>query len=241
MPVASALALYIAAWTFISGGIIDRYARQRRTRAYGFFAAGGVYFFRFLRLAVVAGVFYWWLFDFVHPWLFDEWYPGLTRTISVERNAFAIRAAMYIFFVALLLLGNLVFDYTKIRIVVEDRRSALGAMNAALRFIARQPGRTVGLYALNSLLFLAVLAVWAFVAPGAGGAGAALWAGFAAGQVYVLARLLVKLQFIASQTALFQASLAHARYIGAPEPMWPDSPAAEAIAVGAPWKNERPT
>ena len=30
-------------WTFLAGGIIDRYARQRPTRAHGFFAAGGVY------------------------------------------------------------------------------------------------------------------------------------------------------------------------------------------------------
>src|SRR5215213_7647902 len=45
VPIASALALYLAGWTFLAGGILDRYARQRRTRAYAFFAASGVYFF----------------------------------------------------------------------------------------------------------------------------------------------------------------------------------------------------
>ena len=58
VPVASALALYLTGWGFLSGGILDRYARQRRTRAHGFFAASGVYFFRFLRVAIMAGVFY---------------------------------------------------------------------------------------------------------------------------------------------------------------------------------------
>src|ERR1700687_1555695 len=38
---------------FIAGGTIDRYARDRATRAYGFFGACGVFFFRFLRLGLV--------------------------------------------------------------------------------------------------------------------------------------------------------------------------------------------
>jgi hypothetical protein len=231
LPVTSALALFLIGWTFISGGILDRYARQRRTRTYGFFAASGVYFFRFLRLAAIAGTFYWWMFEFVRSWLFDEWYVRLTRDISVEREVFAIRAAMYALFGALLLVGNMVFDYTRIRAVVEDRRSIIGALTAAMRFIANHPARTFGLYAVNSLMFVGVLALWAVVTPGAGTAGVSMWIGFAVGQLYLIARLLLKLQFLASQTALFQASLAHAAYTAAPEPTWPDSPAAESIAV----------
>jgi hypothetical protein len=231
LPVAAALGVYLAGWTFISGGILDRYARQRRTRTYGFFAASGVYFVRFLRLAVVAGIFYWWMFDFIHYWLFDVWYVRLTRDISVERTVFAVRGAMYVLFGALLLFGNLVFDYAKIRAVVEDRRSMIGALAAAMRFIAHRPARTFGLYALNATVLVALLALWAVAAPGAGGAGASIWIGLLAGQLYLLARLLLKLHFLASQTSLFQASLAHAAYTAAPEPAWPDSPAAEAIPV----------
>ena len=229
IPIASALALYLAGWIFIAGGVLDRYARQRRTRAYGFFAASGVYFFRFLRLAVAAGLFYWWMFDTVHPWLFEARFEDLTRNITVERTAVAIRASLYAAFGALLLFGNLVFDYAKIRAVVEDRRSMIGALNAALRFIAHHPGRAFGLYTLNGAIFLGLLAVWAIVAPGAGGAGASMWIGFAIAQLYLLARLLLKLHFLASQTALFQARLAHAAYTAAPQPVWPDSPAAELI------------
>jgi hypothetical protein len=234
VPIASALALYLAGWTFVAGGILDRYARQRRTRAHGFFAASGVYFFRFLRLAVIAGIFYWWMFDFVRYWLFEEWYPDLTVDVRVERTAFVIRGAMYAAFGALLLFGNMIFDYTKVRLVVEDRRSAFLAMLAALRFIVRNPRLTFGLYALNSLMFVALLAVWALVAPGAGGGGASIWIGFLIGQIYLIARLLLKLHFLASQTALFQARLAHAAYAAAPQPVWPESPAAEAIAIGTP-------
>jgi hypothetical protein len=217
-------------WTFLAGGILDRYARQRPTRAHGFFAASGVYFFRFLRLAVIAAVAYWWLFAYVHRWLFDEWYRQLTRDLTSERTAFLFRVMLYAGFSALLLLVNVVFDYAKIRAVVEDRRSMVGALVAAMRFVTRRPGRVFLLYGINSVVFVVLIAVWALVAPGVHGAGAQMWMTFALGQLYLLARLGLKLNLLASQTALFQASLAHAGYTAAPVPHWPDSPAAEAIS-----------
>jgi hypothetical protein len=229
-PIAWALACYLAGWLFVSGGIIDRYARQRPTRTYGFFAAAGTYFFRFVRLGMVVGIAYWWLFVYVHPWLFDQLYQTFTRNLSVERTAFAWRVGLYVAFGVLVVFVNLLFDYAKVRIVVEDRRSAAGALAAAWRFIRRHPRQVIGLYALNGASFIAVAGIWAFVAPGAGGAGVAMWATFATTQLYVVVRLMLKLQFLASQTALFQASLAHASYAAAPEPVWPDSAAAEAIA-----------
>ena len=223
------LALYLAAWTFVAGGILDRYARQRRTRAHGFFAACGVYFFRFLRLAIVAALVYGALFSYVHSWLFDDAYRWLTRDVASERAAFAWRAGLYAVFGVLVVSANIVFDYAKVRAVVEDRRSMLSALGAALRFIRRRPGRVLGLYGLNTVVFLLIVGVWAVVAPGAGGAGLSRWLAFGAGQLYLFARLLLKLQFMASQTALFQANLAHAAYTAAATPVWPESPAAEAI------------
>ena len=73
----------------------------------------------------------------------------------------------------------------------------------------------------------AVLAVYAIVAPAV---GPTLWLTFVVGQAYVLARVFAKLVFYASQTAYFQSQLAHAEYVAAPRPVWPDSPAAEAIS-----------
>ena len=231
-PVTAALAGYLLVWTFLSGGIFDRYARQRRTRAHGFFAASGVFFWRFLRLGLVAGAAYWFLFTYVHWWLFDDLYTRLTRDLAAERIAFLWRAVLYVSFGVALVAVNLVCDYARIRTVVEDRRSVVGALSAALAFVGRHPGRAIGLYALNGLVFLSLLAVWALVAPGAGGTGLSMWLGFAGTQLFLLARLLLKLQFMASQTALFQGSFAHATYTATPEPTWPESPAAEAIVGG---------
>jgi hypothetical protein len=202
-PVAAALALYATAWLFLYGGVIGRYARNARMGAGAFFGTSGTFLFRFIRLGVMAAFVYVVLFGSVHRWLFDVWYTRMTRDLAVEHVAFFWRLLMYAIFAALLACTATVFDYAKIRAVVEDRRSMIGALRAALRFIARRPGRVARLYAANALTFAVVLGVWLVAAPGAGGAGPSMWAGVAATQFYIVARLLVRLQFIASETALF--------------------------------------
>ena len=225
-----AVVAYLGLWTFLVGGIIDRLARQRRVASVGFFAACGTFFFRFCRLGLLAGVAYWILFATIHGWLFDDLYAFATEDLAVERTAFVIRMALYATFALLLLPINMVFDYAKVRAVVEDRRSMVGAVLAATRFIRRRPGATVGLYLLNGGLFIAVVATYALAAPGANDTGS-MWLSFGAGQAYVVARLFTKLVFYASQTAFFQSQLAHSEYVATPSAVWPDSPAAEAVGT----------
>jgi len=232
-PIASALGIYVGAWMLLTGGIIDRYARGRRVGAHGFFAASGTFFFRFLRLGAGAAAVYWFLFAYVHEWLFARWYVNMTRDVAVEQTVFYWRLLMYAVFTALLALTAVVFDYAKVRAVVEDRRSMIGALIAAMRFIVRHPGRVAGVYALNAALWLAIVAIWAIVAPGAGGSGASMWVGFAASQCYIVARLVVKLQGLASETAVFQRSLAHWGYAAAPAFVPPAPPIVDARAVSA--------
>jgi hypothetical protein len=227
--VAGAGAAYLLVWLFLVGGILDRYARNRATRAAGFFSACGVFFFRFLRLGIIALAVYAFLFGPVHRALFDGLYSWATHDLVVERTAFVVRLAVYLVFGALVVAANLVFDYAKIRAVVEDRRSMIGAFAAAIRFVRRQPRAVVGLYLLNGALYLLVLGIYAVAAPRIGESAWSFWAGVLVTQAYLLLRLFVKLLFSASQVSLFQASLAHAQYVAAPAPAWPESPAAEAI------------
>jgi hypothetical protein len=229
LVVTAAASAYVGLWLFVAGGIIDRLARDRALRAHGFFAASGVYFWRFLRLGVIQLAVYGLTFGAVHDLLFDRVYQRAIHDVNVERHAFVIRLFLYLTFAAIVGATNLIFDYAKVRAVVEDRRSMLGALGAALRFVRRN-GAASGLYLLNVTVFLACVAVYGLVVPGASGAGAAAWLGFAVGQAYVIVRLWIKLVFWASEAALFQSRLAHAGYVAAPLPTWPESPAAEAIA-----------
>lgn len=228
----AATATTIVVWTFLLGGILDRYARRRPTRAQAFFGASGVFFFRFLRLGVVAAAGYWLLFGVAHPLLFPADYPY----VSGENSAAAaspLRSSIWAVFLMAATFWDAVVDYARIRSVVEDRRSMLGAILAGWRFVTAHPLKTFGLYLLNAAAF--GLAAWALVLAFTGRAphGAEPGAWLAAG-LYLLARVTLKLAFFASQTALFQRMLAHADYTAAPEPLWPESPSAEAIVNAAP-------
>ena len=68
---AGTVAAYAALWLFVTGGILDRFARGRPIYTAAFFAACGVYFVRFLRLAVLIGAAYFVLFRWLYPFLFE--------------------------------------------------------------------------------------------------------------------------------------------------------------------------
>ena len=226
--IVGATSAWLVLWSFLSGGVLDRYARMRPTRSAGFFAACGTHFWRFLRLGILSGLVYWVLFTLVHPWIFEDFYPWVTRDTTAERTAFAVRMVGYIAFGGMLILCNIVFDYARIRIVVEDRRTAVGAFLAGARFVRRHPA-VLRLYLINGAGFVLLALLYALLSPGAP-SGFAIWIALAIGQFYIVMRHYVKLLFYASQVAYFQAHLAHAAYTAAPAVVWPDSPAAEAIS-----------
>jgi hypothetical protein len=202
--VASAV-LYLIVWMFLSGGAIDRLARDRPLRAAAFFAACGEYFFRFLRLAVPL--------LFGYALLMHLGMPLFFRVLPSE--------AAHIVLFALMMAGALIADFAKVRIVVEDRRSALGALAASWRFVWRRPFAVAALYILNlATLTLLIIAVTypTTAAP--------MWL---IAPVVILLRTWVQLAFIASEISFFQRSLAHAGYTASPPYEWPESASVEAI------------
>jgi hypothetical protein len=232
--VGGAVIAWLVIWSFLSGGIVDRLARDRATRASGFFAACGAHFGAVLRLGIVALLAYGAAFRWLQPLLLTRVYGALTMDTTVERNAFFIRVLLYALFGAVLIGLNVVFDYARIRLVVEDRRSAVGSLLAGFRFVRRQMGIVCTLYVFNGLLFVGLAAVYGLAVGSGTAVGAAGWLTLAAGEIYILGRHCLKLAFYASETALFQSRLAHAGYTAAPPVVWPESPAAESIGNAAP-------
>jgi hypothetical protein len=228
LVIAVAVSGHMIVSLLLIGGVLDRLARDRAVGAAAFFSACGTYAVRFVRLAILATAVYWVLFVPYHRLLFQDLYVTLTANLTVERTAFFYRVGLYVAFLLPLAAANLIFDYAKVRAVVEDRRSMIGAVVSAIRFIRRNPQAAAALYLLNTLLFLAVVGLYFLIAPDAGAHTLA----FAMGQLYIVLRVIVRLQFAASQIALFQGRLAHAGYVARPIPTWPDSPAADAIGPG---------
>ena len=227
-PLDAAVAWATAAWlvlaSFLSGGIIDRYARQRPTRAFGFFGACGVHFWRFLRLGALALAVYAALFGLFHPFAIAPLLEGGGLPAG----------AGYLAFGAPLAAAIVLFEYARIRIVVEDRRSALGAVVAAARFVLRHPWAVLGVFLLNAGAWLLLMLVYTALSAGAGESDTPLWVLMLSGQGYLLGRHYLKLLVYASGTALFQGALAHATYAAAPVLTWPDSPAVETITNADP-------
>jgi hypothetical protein len=194
----------------VSGGIIDRYARDRPTGAHGVSGVSGTFFFRFLRLGVLMAIVYAVAFRVLGPW------PAAIAGVLAA--------------------CNLVFDYTQVRAVVEDRRSMLGALRAAVSFIRRHWMQALGLYAIDWAMMAGLAALYVLLGPQGGSrfgphtpVALTIVTLVVINQLYVIARLWIRLVFWASATALFQSQLAHAGYVARPIPVWPDSPSAEAI------------
>jgi hypothetical protein len=226
---ATAIGGYVMLWIFLSGGILDRFARARPVATSTFFAACGVFFFRFLRMTVIVGAVYWAVFRWVQPWLFGTLFDWSTRDLANEHQGLIIRGWMYGTLVAVLAFVNLVSDMAKVRAVLEDRHSAIGALVAGLRFVRRRFGRCGGLYLLNVVGLLVLARLWLQIAPAA---SAPDWRVLLASQAYLVARIWARLAFMASEVVFFQAELAHARYAAAPEPIWPDAPPSGHVGQG---------
>jgi hypothetical protein len=229
----TAVAVGLGVWVFLSGGLIDRLARARPVGTRAFFGACGVFFFRFLRLTIVVGAAYWLVASPFHRFVFDGLYRWITRDLSSERIAFVWRVICYAMWLAPLVVVNVVADYAKVRAVIEDRRSMLGALAAGIRFVLRHRIAVATLYLANALVLAVAFAVYLLVAPGAHGGDWRLLAVLGIGQAWILTRIVTRLAFLSTSAALVQRSLAHSEYTAAPPPVWPDSPAAEAIENAA--------
>ena len=208
IAVLGAGSVYVVLWIFLAGGIIDRYAGDRATGLSRFISVSGAFFWRLGRLGVVQWIIYACLFGVIHPTLFDRLYPLFTQDVAIERTAFLIRVFLYLVFAVLVALAIMVFDYAKVRTVVEDRQSVLGAIHAALDFLRHHLAAGVVLFLANVALLVAAIGVYGVIAPEAGNAGIRLLIGLAVSQLYVVGRLWVKLVFWASETALFQSRIA---------------------------------
>jgi hypothetical protein len=220
------IAAYGLLWLYLSGGIVDRIARGRPIGTAAFFAACGVYFFRFLRAAVLIAPLYVLLFLWLHPLLFETIYGWGIRDVTSEGRAMVLRAALYLVFLTALMLVSLLADFTRVRMVVEDRRSAISSVGAGARFVRRRFRRVTWLYVLNILLQVVLARLWLQVEPGA---SASVWIALLASQLYLVLRLWARLGFLASEVVFFQGELAHAEYAALPEVVWPESPAVEAL------------
>lgn len=230
MAPAGLAAAWLAVWTFLVGGALDRLARQRRAGCAAFLAAGRHHFWPLARLAVLTAAAYWFVSGALGPWFFGDVSGAPAR--GEGGGAFvAGGTARYWLLAACAAAGGLLVDYARVRTVVEDRRSALGAIGTAARFVRRRPAAVALLWLLNTVLAGLLLSACGLATRAAETGGPAPWAPFAAAQVCLAGRIFTVLVAWASQIAYFQRELAHPTYVARARRAAPEAPAA---AAGAP-------
>jgi hypothetical protein len=196
---------YLLLWTFLQGGILARLSRQEVRPAGGFLASSGRFFPRFFALAAISGALYLGVYV-LGRWLFTT-IEDATRDVTSERTVLAVAVAGGLLIGLLLCLINLIFDYARMATVVEGRRNPLRALYQALRLVGRHPRLTLGLYLALGLTGLALLAGYTFIAPGASqGSVVGIVLAFLLGQVYLIAKLVLRLTFYGSQLAVYEST-----------------------------------
>jgi hypothetical protein len=196
--------LYGLVWALLLGGVLQRFARPDRGRGVvAFLHDGGTFFTRFVRLALLSAPLYWLVYR-LYRWLYD-WLVEATRHVTEEVTVLLFSLGVWVLAALLLTLIHMSFGYAKIATVVEDRRSMLLAALRGVGFVLRHPLRTCGLYYGLAFAAAVLLALYAWLGPGIGQSSLlTVLIAFAAGQLYLLARISMRLVLLGAQTELYR-------------------------------------
>ena len=200
--------LYALLWAFLLGGVLERMAGPGGTAALsGFAQAGGRYFSRFVRLAMMTAVPY--VLIYLAARWFYEHLATLTRDVTEERTIFAVSLLTLAATSLLLVIVHMASDYAKIATVLQDhgdaRRGMLRALAGGFRFVLSHPGAVFGIYYGVGLIGALLLGLYALIAPGAGQStiiGVVL--AFLVAQLFLLARVAVRLTLLGSQMNFYR-------------------------------------
>ncbi len=194
------------AWDFSSCGPTRSRGRPHEPPALDrFFAAGGRYFPRFLGLALISGVAYFLIYRLGRR--LYGWIEAASRDVTVEKTVFVRVLLASALVVALLAAVRMVFDYAKIATVLEGRRNPFRIAWDGLRFVLSHPLETLGVVLGFAVLGALLFVLYLQLAPGAGQSTLfAVALAFLVSQLYLLARLVVRLGLLAGQMSLYRSA-----------------------------------
>lgn len=201
-----AAALYLALQVFLNGGLFGRLLdREGKATLAAFTGDCGRYFGRFTRIFLVSLVFLFLTFGIVLQLLSALIEPAM-KSAPTEWLPLILSNAHFLIALLLLSIVHMVVDYTRIAVVADDERRVLKALRHALIFLKRRFFRAWALYLLIVGAALAGTVVLSAVLGPLGGPGPApVVAAFAAMQIYILFRLLVRMLFVAAQAEFYRS------------------------------------
>ncbi|HEX2694661.1 MAG TPA: hypothetical protein VHP61_02830, partial [Acidobacteriota bacterium] len=185
---------------FMYGGILHTLFRSGTGERPGqaFFAGGGRYYGRFLRLTLYSVIL---------------WVPALALFVPVyvlvtavmkdstnEQLGFALTIFRVVLALFLVFFIKMIMDYARVRIVREDTNRVYDALAWAVRFVFGRLGGTLLLYCLLGVTGWAMLAAYLVLNRFfAGSAPILVFVGFLLAQLFVAGRGWLKISFQAAE------------------------------------------
>ncbi len=198
--------VYLVVTLLTAGGTLAVFAgAEKRFTASMFFRGCGGYFWRFFRLFLVALIFYG-IFTAGLNALLSSGINHLTKNWTQERYVLFLTWGRWALVVFVFIVVNMIFDYAKVRLVVDEARSSIAAAFRSIKFVFKNFRKTLALYLLCLLLFVIVVAIYnplEGVLPQH--TRIAVVGVFFLQQIFILARVYVRLTFFASEVSLYES------------------------------------
>lgn len=196
-------------WTMLVGGVLRQVSRHAQSLTIAtLLSTGARYFWRMLRLGLIAAVFYYWIYRTARA-LFP-WIERATQDVTVERTVLFYNLLGAALILSMFLVVRVVFDYAKIAVVREDRRSVLMAMLRGAVFVLAHPIKASGVACAFVLFGLALTAVYALIAPGATqSTWTAVILAFLLSQLMLSLKLGLRVSLLGAQSAVYTGRSRH--------------------------------
>ncbi len=197
--------IYIIFHTFLAGGILSVFNESEpKFSLQRFFGDSGFYFFRFFLVMLVSWVLFFGVLGTLHRW-FGAIRNSVAQSSFSEIPPFTLGLFFSMLILFLLLLVQMLFDYTRIQIVVEKRTNILKAVREGIRFVFRHPGSSLGVFYLLALVHTGVTLVYILfksLIPQTTSLG--VLAAFLIQQVFIFAIIWIRCWLYASELELYK-------------------------------------
>ena len=158
--------LSILADSVLAGGVVASFREPSFHSPADFFRDCRRYGWRLVRLMIIGLIGYWIVFRLLNQGLgnlADRW----TREWLDDRPVFWVKLVPSVLTLMGLVFVNLVMDFARVRLVMEEGASAIEAFLASLGFSLARMRRAIVIYAVPSLCGIALLGLYLLVWPSA--------------------------------------------------------------------------
>jgi hypothetical protein len=149
----------------LAGGVLAHFRAPEQKYCFGDFFRGATHYaWRLLRLLIIGLICYWIVFKLLNEKL-GMWVEQRTSNWASDRSAFWAHLAVTVLLLVALGFINLVMDYARVRLVLEEGTGAIQAFLASLGFSLARFRRAVAVYVVPSVCGLLLLAAYVLLFP----------------------------------------------------------------------------